>query len=128
MVLGSSPLAEGGLGEGGSDVMLVPYHRFVLHSRLSPQDAFRAMLAQTSRSDARWFQGEVNADGFKVCPVLDHPGDYFRPIVIGRIQPDSLGSRIVVSMRRSPEAQRSPRRPAWAQPPGSLRYSMRCSC
>ena len=27
MVLGAPPLAEGGVGEGGGDVMLLPYHQ-----------------------------------------------------------------------------------------------------
>lgn len=79
--------------------MLLPYHRFALRSRLSPQEAFRAMFAQTSRSEARWFRGEVDEDGFKVRRVVDHRSSIFVPLVIGRTQSDPQGSRIVVSVR-----------------------------
>lgn len=79
--------------------MLLPYHRFVLRSRLSPREAFRAMFAHTSRSDARWFQGEVDEDGFKVRPAEDFHRRFPPPLAIGRIQPDPQGSRIVVRMR-----------------------------
>ncbi|MGH6949707.1 MAG: hypothetical protein ACREH4_02455 [Vitreimonas sp.] len=78
--------------------MLIPYHRFVLRSRLSPQRAFGAMVAQTSLSDARWFQGEVDADGFKVQPAPPN-GSIFGMVASGSIQPDPQGSHIVVSVR-----------------------------
>jgi hypothetical protein len=73
--------------------MLLPYHRFVVRSRLSPQEVVRAMFAQTSRSDARSFQGEVDADGFKAWPAEDFIRNSFRPLVIGRIHPDPQDSR-----------------------------------
>jgi hypothetical protein len=49
--------------------------------------------------DARWFQGEVDADGFKVRPALDPRWSFFVPVVTGRIYPDPQGSRTVVSTR-----------------------------
>lgn len=109
MVLGPPPLAEGGVGKGGRNVNIIPYHRFEIISPLSPDAAIDAISAKTkpgqwfrlswpsSASDDH-FEGHVAGDRFRLRRIIGY-GNAFLPVVEGVVHGEEYGTRIVVTMR-----------------------------
>jgi hypothetical protein len=116
MVLGASPLAEGGVGEGGGVVNGWPRHEVELHSPLSPEAARSAMEkhvepnnpyrftvtigARTIIGDKGpdMFEGEPVPNGFSVRRLIGYYS-YFVPHTEIAIWPHASGSRVAVSLR-----------------------------
>lgn len=95
--------------ESGSDVRLLPYHRFEITSPLKREDALAAITAHVEAAQwfrFRWpsqnnderFEGEVTAEGFSIRRVMGYRNS-FAPTVRGQIESIGAMSRIVVTMR-----------------------------
>jgi hypothetical protein len=109
MVLGPSPLAQGGVGKGRRDVIVIPYHRFEIISSLKPGAAIDVISAKTQ--PGRWFrlswptppvddrfEGHVEGDCFHIRRIIGY-GNAFLPVVKGVVHGEEYGARIVVTMR-----------------------------
>lgn len=107
MVLGPPALAQGGVGEGGGEVKLLPYHRFEIASPMTRETAMNVMRAHiepvslfrwrwpSSTNDKR-FEGVMTADGFDVVRILGYQNS-FVPTVRGVIS-GGANARIRVTM------------------------------
>lgn len=97
------------MGEGGSEVSPLPFHRFEIDSPMRPDVALNVMRAHIEKPSffrLRWpsatndkrFDGDITGDGFDVMRIMGY-NNSFTPRVLGRVQPTGVGSRIRVTMR-----------------------------
>ena len=113
MVLGASPLAERGLGQGWRNVKLLPLHSFEIETNMRAAEAQRAIAAHTvvrkrllqpptpNPADEYRFEGEVSGSGFK---IMRNPGyrNSFMPVISGEINSGGRGARIAIRMTLRP--------------------------
>lgn len=89
------------------DVLRFPSRQFDLDTELTqaeiverlraivePGSAFRASFKRTNKL----FAGDVSSDGFKIRRLKSYPNPHF-PVVIGRLEPLPVGTRIKITMR-----------------------------
>ncbi len=103
------PPAIGPKTSGWLDLLVPPWRRFVMISRLPPAQVVAAMREATEpRRRHRFaapgeegFEGTVAADKFLVNRIVGYREyrNAFVPFITGRIQPARGGSRIVITMR-----------------------------
>ena len=89
------------------DVLRLPYRQFDLDTGLAqaeiverlraivePGSAFLASFKRTNKL----FAGDVSSDGFKIRRLKYDPNPHF-PVVIGRLEPLPVGTRVSITMR-----------------------------
>jgi hypothetical protein len=95
------------------DVLRFPSRQFDLDTELTqaeiverlraivePGSAFRASFKRTNKL----FAGDVSSDGFKIRRLKSYPNPHF-PVVIGRLEPLPVGTRVKITMRLSRSIQ-----------------------
>src|SRR5262245_20489738 len=87
-------------------MLLLPFRRLTLYTQLHRDEVYRRLAAVVEPTrwrnpfsrDHKPYEGKISPNGFKILRIIRHR-DSFRPVIIGNVRSERVGSAIEVVLR-----------------------------